>query len=160
MSRTPPFAHRNLPLLLLKAREVLMQHHRPALRAHGLSDQQWRVLRVLREHEQGLETGRLAEQAYILGPSLTGMLTRMERDGLIERQRSPADARRSLVCATPRGLAMADALSGSIETQYRVLAAYVGQAPLAQLYELLDALIALPSQEAEPASEDELETER
>jgi homoprotocatechuate degradation regulator HpaR len=85
-----PFVHRNLPRLLLQAREAVMAHTRPSLREHGLSDQQWRVLRVLGEHAQelaGVETGRVAKEAYLLGPSLTGVLTRMERDGLIERSR-------------------------------------------------------------------------
>ena len=160
MPRTAPFAHRNLPLLLLKAREALMQHHRPALRAHGLSDPQWRVLRVLREHEQGLKTGLLAERAFILGPSLTGMLGRMERDGWVTRQRSPEDARRSLVLATREGLALADGLSGAIEAQYDDLAAHVGPAHLAQLYALLDELIALPPHQGVPVADEELETER
>ena len=145
MPRPTPFVHRNLPLLLLRAREALMQHYRPGLRAHGLSDQQWRVLRVLREHEGGLETGRLAQQAYILGPSLTGMLARMEKSGLVARQRCPDDARRSLVAATPDGLALADTLSDAIEAQYQDLAAHLGQARLNQLYTLLDELIVLPS---------------
>ncbi|HOB67622.1 MAG TPA: homoprotocatechuate degradation operon regulator HpaR, partial [Ottowia sp.] len=72
MPRHPPFVHRNLPLLLLKARESLMQSRRPALRGHGLSDQQWRVLRVLADpaHASGLDTGRLAREAHLLGPSL------------------------------------------------------------------------------------------
>ena len=74
MSRAAPFAHRNLPLLLLRAREAVMQHRRPSLRAQGLSDQQWRVLRVLREHaDEGLETGQLAERASMpvrLGPRM------------------------------------------------------------------------------------------
>ena len=139
MPRAAPFAHRNLPLLLLKAREALMQHRRPALRAHGLSDQQWRVLRVLREHaDEGLETGQLAERAYILGPSLTGMLARMERDGLVTRQRSAEDARRSLVHATAQALALADGLSHAIESQYEDLADHLGRARLTQLYGLLD----------------------
>ena len=151
MPRPTPFVHRNLPLLLLRAREALMQHYRPGLRAHGLSDQQWRVLRVLREHEGGLETGRLAQQAYILGPSLTGMLARMEKSGLVARQRCPDDARRSLVAATPDGLALADTLSDAIEAQYQDLAAHLGQARLNQLYTLLDELIALHSHaDAEP----------
>lgn len=156
MPRTAAFAHRNLPLLLLQAREALMQHRRPALRAHGLSDQQWRVLRVLREHvEDGLETGQLAERAYILGPSLTGMLARMERDGLVTRQRSAEDARRSLVWATDEGLTVADGLSNSIESQYEDLAAHLGPARLTQLYALLDELIALPPHALAEAAEEE-----
>ena len=161
MPRTAPFAHRNLPLLLLQAREALMQHRRPALRAHGLSDQQWRVLRVLREHaEDGLDTGQLAERAYILGPSLTGMLARMERDGLVTRQRSAADARRSLVRATRQGRALADKLSASIEAQYEDLAGHLGRARLTQLYGLLDELIALPPHEDVPTQSEDLESVR
>ncbi len=159
MTPIKPFAHRNLPLLLLRAREALMQHRRPALRRHGLSDQQWRVLRVLREHERGLETGQLAQQAYILGPSLTGMLARMEKGGLVRRTRSREDARRSLVRVTPAGLAVADVLSASIETQYRDLAVHMGQARLAQLYGLLDELLALPPHEGVSVADEELETE-
>ena len=150
MPRPTPFTHRNLPLLLLQAREALMQHYRPGLRAHGLSDQQWRVLRVLREHEGGLETGRLAQQAYLLGPSLTGMLVRMEKSGLV--------ARRSLVAATPEGLALADALSASIQAQYADLAAHLGEARLRQLYTLLDELIALPAHADAEWAEEMLET--
>ena len=75
MSQPITFAHRNLPRLLLEAREAVLAHTRPDLRAHGLSDQQWRVLRVLGEHAQepdGVETGRSAREAFLPGPSLTG----------------------------------------------------------------------------------------
>ena len=45
MATTTAFKHRNLPRLLLQAREAVMTNTRPSLRVHGLSDQQWRVLR-------------------------------------------------------------------------------------------------------------------
>ena len=41
------FTHRNLPRLLLQARESVIAHFRPILKAHGLTEQQWRVLRAL-----------------------------------------------------------------------------------------------------------------
>jgi len=136
------FVHRNLPRLLLQARESLMAHTRPGLREHGLSDQQWRVLRVLGEHGT-VETGRVAREAFILGPSLTGVLARMERDGLVRRQRDASDQRRTTVEATARGLKMVARLSDTIETHYQWLEASLGKQKLAQLYELLDQLIAL-----------------
>jgi len=136
------FVHRNLPRLLLQARESLMTHTRPSLREHGLSDQQWRVLRVLGEHGT-VETGRVAREAYILGPSLTGVLARMERDGLIRRERDPSDQRRTVVEATPRGLKMVERLSQTVEGHYQWLEQSLGKQKLAQLYELLDELIAL-----------------
>ena len=142
---TPPFLHRNLPRLLLQARESVMGHTRPSLRAQGLSDQQWRVLRVLGEHahDSGVETGRVAKEAFLLGPSLTGVLTRMERDGLIERQRCPQDARRTVVRATEVGLAKVQALSRSIEAHYAWMEGQLGKTALHDLYALLDQVIAL-----------------
>ncbi len=146
MSRTTPFIHRNLPRLLLEAREAVMLHTRPSLREHGLSDQQWRVLRVLGEHAgdpAGVETGRVAREAFLLGPSLTGVLARMERDGLIERSRCPDDARRTVVRATAEGLRLVRALSETIEAHYAWMEARLGKARLAQLYALLDDVIAM-----------------
>ena len=136
------FVHRNLPRLLLQARESVMAHTRPSLREHGLSYQQWRVLRVLGEHG-AVETGRIASEAYILGPSLTGVLARMERDGLIQRERDPADQRRTVVEATAKGRKTIARLSDTIETHYQWLEQSLGKQKLAQLYALLDELIAL-----------------
>ncbi len=137
-----PFVHRNLPRLLLQAREAVMAHTRPGLRDCGLSDQQWRVLRVLGEHGT-VETGRVAREAFILGPSLTGVLNRMERDGLIRRERDPADQRRTVVQATARGRRLVDKLSCTIEAHYEFLEKSLGKAKLGQLYTLLDELIEL-----------------
>lgn len=119
-----------------------MAHTRPSLREHALSDQQWRVLRVLGENGT-VETGRVAREAFILGPSLTGVLTRMERDGLITRYRDPADQRRTVVEATGRGHALVRTLSTTIETHYQWMEHTLGKDKLAQLYALLDAVIEL-----------------
>jgi homoprotocatechuate degradation regulator HpaR len=152
MATPTSFAHRNLPRLLLEAREAVMLHTRPSLREHGLSDQQWRVLRVLGEHAHergGVETGRVATEAFLLGPSLSGVLTRMERDGLIERQRCPQDARRTVVRATALGLAKVQALSQTIEAHYSWMEQQLGKARLTALYDLLDKLIELEVPDAD-----------
>ena len=161
MPATTPFTHRNLPRLLLQAREAVMAHTRPSLGEQGLSDQQWRVLRVLGEHAGdagGVETGRVAREAFLLGPSLTGVLTRMERDGLIQRSRCPVDARRTVVRATGEGLALVDTLSRTIEAHYAWVESQLGKPKLNQLYALLDELIAL-EQPADRAEATEPETD-
>ena len=142
MAPNPTFVHRNLPRLLLQARESVMAHTRPSLREQGLSDQQWRVLRVLGEHGT-VETGRVAREAFILGPSLTGVLARMERDGLVRRERDPEDQRRSVVEATARGLKLVEKLSRTIEEHYGWMEKSLGKQKLAELYELLDQVIEL-----------------
>ena len=144
------FVHRNLPRLLLQARESVMAHFRPNLREHGLTDQQWRVLRVLGEHGV-VETGRIGREAYILGPSLTGVLSRMERDGLVQRERDPEDQRRTVVQATARGRKLVAKLAESIEAHYATMESTLGKTQLAQLYQLLDQIIALPTEAEEPS---------
>lgn len=139
---TTPFVHRNLPRLLLQARESVMAHTRPSLREHGLSDQQWRVLRVLGEHGT-VETGRVAREAFILGPSLTGVLARMERDGLIRRASDTSDQRRTVVKATAKGLKLVGKLSHTIEAHYDWMEKSLGKPKLTQLYALLDEVIEL-----------------
>ena len=136
------FAHRNLPRLLLQARESVMAHTRPSLREHNLSDQQWRVLRVLGEHGT-VETGRVAREAFILGPSLTGVLARMERDGLVRRERDPSDQRRTVVEATAKGRRLVDKLSRTVEAHYEWMERSLGRDKLAMLYRLLDEVIEL-----------------
>ena len=136
------FTHRNLPRLLLQARETVMLQTRPSLREHGLSDQQWRVLRVLGEHGS-MDTGRVAREAYILGPSLTGVLSRMERDGLITRARDAEDQRRTVVSATTKGRKMVGKLAKAIEDHYDWMEKSLGQQKLGQLYRLLDDVIQL-----------------
>jgi homoprotocatechuate degradation regulator HpaR len=97
---------------------------------------------VLGEHG-AVETGRVAREAFILGPSLTGVLARMERDELITRSRDPEDQRRTVVEATAQGRALVKTLSTSIEAHYAWMEETMGKEKLARLYGLLDELIAL-----------------
>ena len=137
-----PFVHRNLPRLLLQAREAVMAHTRPGLREQKLSDQQWRVLRVLAEHG-ATDTGRVAREAFILGPSLTGVLMRMQRDGLIDRERDPLDQRRTVVRLAAKGDMAVASLLHTIEAHYAFMEKSLGKQKLAALYTLLDEVIEL-----------------
>jgi DNA-binding MarR family transcriptional regulator len=78
----------------------------------------------------------------------------MERDGLIERQRCPQDARRTVVRATAAGLAKVQALSQTIEAHYSWMAQHLGPSQLTALYNLLDQLIALEVPGGQPQPSD------
>ncbi|MCG6206494.1 homoprotocatechuate degradation operon regulator HpaR [Rhodopseudomonas sp. HC1] len=130
---------RSLPMALLRSREAVMRHFRPLLRAHGLSEQQWRILRALTEIE-AVEVTELAERAFLLGPSLSRMLRDLEGRKLIARKLAKDDQRRSRVSITPKGLKLIEIVAPFSEQIYADIARHFGQAKLAALQEMLGAL--------------------
>lgn len=140
MNRT--FDHRNLAMLLLEARETLMSRFRPILKEFALTEQQWRIIRVLDgEPSHELEAGQIAKRCCILSPSLTGVLERMERDGLIRRTRAQEDQRRLIVSLTPQSCQLVTQISPRIDEQYRLIEQRFGADALGEVYAALDKLI-------------------
>src|SRR5512140_1210126 len=80
---------RSLPMSLLRAREAVMRQFRPSLRHHGLTEQQWRILRALTAVDT-IEVTELAQVAFLLGPSLSRILRALEARDLIERRTAEA----------------------------------------------------------------------
>lgn len=141
----------SLPMALLAARESIMAFFRPHLNELGLTEQQWRVIRVLREHDE-LEFHELASIAKLLPPSLSGMLTRLERLRLIKRRRRSSDQRRLHIALSPEGVARFDVASRQMERIYRDIERRFGKRRLATLFNLLRSARALqPDQPAPPA---------
>lgn len=116
-----------------------MAFFRPALNARDLTEQQWRVIRILRQQGE-LESHQLAKLACILKPSMSGVLTRMERDGYVRRWRSLEDQRRVLVGLTDKGQQCFVEMSDDMERNYQHLVVKYGEDRLARLLELLEAL--------------------
>lgn len=136
----PAFSHRNLPLLLLQARERVIARFRPLLNANGVTEQQWRIVRALFEIGP-LEPRQIVALCGISSPSLTGVLTRMQDMGLVRRVRLDHDQRRVKVSLTPKSRALAATMAPQVEAAYAELEAAVGPELVGQAYRLLDRLI-------------------
>ncbi|WP_171208499.1 MULTISPECIES: homoprotocatechuate degradation operon regulator HpaR [unclassified Ruegeria] len=103
-----PLTSRSLPIALLRAREKVMGPIRATLTDAGVTEQQWRVLRVL--NEQGpMEPTQIAEQACLLLPSLTRILRKLEQKGLIDRHPDVQDRRRQKIQISRKGLNVIEA---------------------------------------------------
>ena len=81
------------------------QYAEKALNALGLHAGQEVILMQLWK-EEGLTQSCLAEHAYIEAPTVTQMLQRMERAGLVERRQDQQDGRISRVYLTECGRAL------------------------------------------------------
>jgi homoprotocatechuate degradation regulator HpaR len=132
--------HRNLPLLLLQAREQVIARFRPILNAHGITEQQWRIVRALIDTGP-LEPREIGELCRISSPSLAGVLSRMEELGYIRRKRLDHDQRRLRVSLTPRSRALAARMAPRIEATYREIETVIGTDFSATFYGALDELI-------------------
>jgi homoprotocatechuate degradation regulator HpaR len=132
--------HRNLPQLMLQAREALMAHFRPILNENGVTEQQWRIVRTLLM--QGpLEPRQLCELCQISSPSIVGVLLRMEEAGLVDRERMPDDQRRVRVSVTTRGRQLGRRMIPAIEERYASIEQTVGVDALRRVYDVLDGLL-------------------
>jgi homoprotocatechuate degradation regulator HpaR len=137
MSKPEP----SLTLALLQAREAAMSFFRPLLNQHELTEQQWRVIRILSQYPHGeLESHQLAEMACILRPSMTGVLVRLERDGLVRRWKPANDQRRLCVSLTPKGSALFEEMSGEMARQYKEIQRQFGPENFQTLMRLLQEL--------------------
>lgn len=110
--------YRNLPQLFLKARANLISHFRPIWGHFGLTDQQWRILRVLDE-SGAMEPRELCGICQISSPSMAGVLKRMEEADLIFRSPVSGDQRRILIALSAHGDKLISRMAPLIDEQYR-----------------------------------------
>jgi len=130
---------RSLPMSLLRAREAVMRHFRASLRDHGLTEQQWRILRALASVEV-IEVTELARLAFLLGPSLSRILRDLEARRLIERKVAEADLRRGLVSISAKGLKLMETVAPSSEAIYAAITRRYGARKLSALQAMLHEL--------------------
>jgi len=130
---------RSLPMSLLRAREAVMRQFRPSLRNHGLTEQQWRILRALTAVDE-IEVTELARVAFLLGPSLSRILRDLEARALIERKAAENDGRRAVVSISAKGLKLIEAVAPTSEAIYAEITRRYGARKLAELHEMLGAL--------------------
>ena len=121
---------------LLKAREAAMSRFRPMLRQHGLTEQQWRVIRALAAYQR-IDASELAKRSFLLSPSLTRILQFLERAQLIKRSSDANDQRRSVFALTNKGRRIYDEVGPDSELLYAEIEKEFGVDKLETLYKLL-----------------------
>ena len=131
---------RSLPIALLRARESVMLPIREMLHQSGITEQQWRILRVVEEAGE-IEQTAIAKAACLQLPSLTRILKSMESEGLIVRKTDENDRRRSLVSITDTGRSL---IAGHLPRNneiFKRLEADFGEEKLEKLLDLLEELL-------------------
>ena len=130
---------RSLPMALLRAREAVMRQFRPLLAAHGVTEQQWRVLRVLAEGGP-MNATQLAARCCIMRPSMTLISRALEGRKLISRKRNPRDGRRLVLAPTAAALMLMRKAAPGSNAIHDGLEKSLGRKRLADLLDVLAGL--------------------
>ena len=108
---------RSLPLVLYRALDAVMPRFRAIFNDFGITEQQWRVLRVLWDLED-TAFGELARLTLIPAPSLVGVVDRLEAAGFVKRERSSSDRRQVRVQATAKGRELIEKILPRVANAY------------------------------------------
>jgi DNA-binding MarR family transcriptional regulator len=127
---------------LFVATEHVAQAVAPVWERHGITADQYNVLRILRGvHPGGHPRCEVARRMIHRAPDVTRMLDRLVRRRLVARVRNPDDRRESVATITRAGLALLEQVDPELHAVQREVTAALGERDLRQLARLCDSLV-------------------
>jgi DNA-binding MarR family transcriptional regulator len=126
---------------LLRTADKLRAFLEATIQPHGVTLQQYNVLRILRGAGiEGLPTLEIAARMIEHNPGVTRLIDRLEAKALVRRQRCPHDRRQVLCFATPLALRTLEAIDGPLERAGARALAALDAPRLKELVALLDTI--------------------
>ena len=124
---------------LLRTADVVRRHLAGVIERHGLTLQQYNVLRILRGAEPGgLPTLEVAERLIERAPGITRMMDRLEEKGWVRRERCREDRRQVLCYLTGAGRDLLAGLDNAVDAADETAVRGLSRAEQAELIGLLD----------------------
>ncbi|HET8921706.1 MAG TPA: MarR family transcriptional regulator [Candidatus Acidoferrum sp.] len=137
---TAPLEER-LFLAILKTADALGQEAEQLVRSAGLTGTQYNVLRILRgARPTGLACRSIGERMISHDPDMTRLLDRLEKRGLITRERQKDDRRVVKTHITPEGLEVLKPLDHPMLELHKRQFGHMSVARLKILSELLEEI--------------------
>ena len=128
-------------ITLLKVADALGQEAERLTRTAELTGTQYNVLRILRgAGPEGLPCRGIADRMITHDPDITRLLDRMEKRGLITRERQKDDRRVVKTRITPRGLELLKPLDQPMRDLHKRQFRHMAAVRLKTLYDLLDGI--------------------
>jgi len=139
-SSHPPISLENrIFIALLQAADALAQEAEQLIKTAGLTGAQYNVLRILRGAEpEGLACSVIGDRMISHDPDMTRLLDRMERHGLITRERQTDDRRVVKARITPQALSLLKTLDQPVRDLHKRQFRHMPAARLKVLSDLLE----------------------
>lgn len=124
---------------IMHTASVLQRQLSQVIEPHGITRQQYNVLRILRgAGEQGLPTLTIRDRMIEEAPGITRLIDRLEHARLVVRDRCSPDRRQVLCRITSAGLAVLEALEQRVDATIDSAVALLAQREQEELIDLLD----------------------
>lgn len=137
-NRYQPSLEERIAVLILRAADYVEQQGEQLLKSHGLTGTQYNVLRILRgAGPEGLPCKSVGDRMISHDPDMTRLLDRMEKRGLIARERQQDDRRVVKARITSSGLEILKKLDQPVREVHKRHFAHLSAAELKQFQELL-----------------------
>ena len=145
-SRPFPSLEAETAVNLVRTADAILRGLAAALKPHGISPEQYNVLRILRgAGRTGLPCGEIAARMITRDPDMTRLLDRLEARGLIARARDTEDRRVINTRIAPAGLRLLAGLDRPVEAENKRLVGHLQPARLRHLVALLEAVRQRPA---------------
>jgi DNA-binding MarR family transcriptional regulator len=129
-----------LTLNLQRTNDQIMIRFDRLFRQYGLTPSQYNVLRILRGEGKPLPVLEVADRTITVVPGITGLIDRLEKLGMVGRDRSTEDRRVVHVSITPRGLDVLARLDAPLLGLHKELVGHLGSDEQRDLIRLLEKL--------------------
>ena len=132
--------HKGLINLTFTCRQLSYEFYQ-SLKEHGLAEQQYNVLRILRGFRSGapLSIGFIKERMLDRNSDVSRIIERLFEKGLVSRKENPGDRRQKSVSITDKGIKLLDSMYGC-EKKADTLLDNLTPAEVAELNRLLDKI--------------------
>jgi len=139
IGKSGPFAspEQEAYLNLVRTHEQLAGDFARLFKKHGLSDPQYNALRILRGEGRRMQVYQIAERMVTPQTDITRLLGRLERSGLVERERCGDDRRVVWVALTERGKSALEKLDRPVRQMHQAQFGRLSQRELKSLSQLL-----------------------
>jgi DNA-binding MarR family transcriptional regulator len=143
IKQTRPFrsSAEEVVVSILRTAAVVQRHLAQVVEAHGITIQQYNVLRILRgAGEAGLPTLAIRDRMVEEAAGITRLLDKLEVAGYVVRERCTPDRRQVLCHITPKGVSVVQALDKPMDAANQRAGSNLDAAERAELVELLGAI--------------------
>ena len=114
----------SFPMLANRALDAVMPAYRELFARYGVTEQQWRVLRVIWTSEN-VTSARLSQRTLLSPPSLVNIIDRLEKKGLVSRIRNADDRRQTFIVATKEGRQLQEEVTPQVTEIQQLVQSFV-----------------------------------